>query len=67
MSAHLFPLDPQLQEAWEAGALTYKEAWLVQDELIVSPEQMVEMPPHLEPQMRSLLFFQVPPENSLPL
>jgi hypothetical protein len=65
--AHQFLLYPQLQEAWESGALSYKELWEMQDQLLLSSQQWVEVPPSLQPHFNKLTFFQTPVANNLPL
>ena len=67
MSAQLCHLQEDLQQALEMGALSPLEAWAIQDQLLLSPEKFVVMPPELLPQLQKLLFSQVTPSNLLPL
>jgi hypothetical protein len=65
--AQEFLLYSSLQEAWESGALSFRELWELQDQMLLSKEQWVEIPPQLEPHFNKLEFFQVPVANHLPL
>jgi hypothetical protein len=65
--AQEFLLYNSLQEAWESGALSFRELWELQDQMLLSREEWVELPPQLEPHLGKLVFFQVPPANHLPL
>jgi hypothetical protein len=65
--AQEFLLYSSLQEAWESGALSFKEAWEMQDQLLLSREQWSEVPQSLEEHFNKLAFFQAPPGNNLPL
>jgi hypothetical protein len=65
--AQEFLLYSSLQEAWESGALSFKELWEMQDALLLSQEQWSEVPQSLEPHFNKLAFFQTPPGNHLPL
>jgi hypothetical protein len=65
--AQEFLLYSSLQEAWESGALSFKELWEMQDALLLSQAQWVEVPQQLEPHFNKLAFFQAPPGNHLPL
>jgi hypothetical protein len=67
MSAHQFLLDQEFQAAWELGALSFRELWELQDQLLLSKERLVELPPELESQFNKLVFFQIPAVNRLPL
>jgi hypothetical protein len=65
--AQEYQLFSSLQEAWESGALSFREAWEMQDQLLLSQEQWSEVPPSLEEHFNKLAFFQSPPANHLPL
>ena len=65
--AQQFHLYNSLQEAWESGALSFKEAWEMQDQLLLSQELWSEVPQQLEEHFNKLAFFQSPPANHLPL
>jgi len=65
--AYQLQLDWELQEAWESGALSFRELWELQDQLLLSKAQLVELPPELEPHFNKLVFFQTPAVNHLPL
>jgi hypothetical protein len=49
------------------GALSFREAWSIQDEVLLSTKEWVVMPEILEPQLNKLHFYQMPTFNSLPL
>ena len=67
MSASPFPLSRELQEALEAGVLSLKEAWLLQDQFLLTEAVEVEMPEELSEEAIKFLLWQAPPENDLPL
>jgi uncharacterized protein YukJ len=67
MSARHLPLFPNLQLAWELGALSFKEAWELQDQALLAPSNLVPVPLSLEPQLDKLNLFQQPAANKLPL
>ena len=67
MSAHRAELSPDLESAMLAGALSFNEAWSIEDQLILAEQMEVEMPWELEPQLRKLWLFQIPEANKLPL
>jgi hypothetical protein len=49
------------------GALSFRELWELQDQLLLSYQQLVELPLELEPHFNKLVFFQIPAVNLLPL
>jgi hypothetical protein len=65
--AYQFLLYDSLQQAWESGALSFKEVWEMQDALLLSEELWTQVPQQLEPHFDKLAFFQSPPGNRLPL
>jgi hypothetical protein len=65
--AQEFLLYNSLQEAWESGALSFRELWELQDQMLLSKEEWVEVPPQLEPHLDKLVLFQAPVANHLPL
>ena len=67
MSAHRASLSPDLEQAMLQGALTFNEAWSIEDQLLLAEQVEVEMPWELEPQLRKLWLYQIPEANSLPL
>ena len=69
MSALLYPLQEDLHQAWLLGALTFQEAWQLQDQLLLSDptETWVPVSPELAPQVMKLLFLEMSPVNQLPL
>jgi hypothetical protein len=67
VSAQQFHLYSSLQEAWESGALSFRELWEMQDQLLLSQERWLEVPQQLELHFNKLAFFQAPPANRLPL
>lgn len=67
MSAELLHLPPPLHQAWMDGALSFREAWAIQDEMLLSTKEWVVMPEILEPQLNKLHFYQMPTFNDLPL
>lgn len=60
-------LPEPLHQAWLDGALTFQEAWSIQDEMLLSTREWVVMPESLDPVLGKLHFYQVPTFNSLPL
>lgn len=52
MSAWLFPLEQDLQEAVEQGVLTISEAWLLMDDRLLHP--MVPYPEEYRPLLQRL-------------
>ncbi len=44
----LTQLDSKLQRAVLDSALSLSEAWLIQDQLLLSTDEWVRFPPHLE-------------------
>ena len=67
MSAKEFHLPPPLHQAWMDGALSFQEAWLIQDEMLLSTKDWVLMPESLDPPLSKLHLYQVETFNSLPL
>jgi hypothetical protein len=65
--AQEFLLYSSLQEAWESGVLSFKEAWEMQDHLLLLKEGEFDPPTLLEPHFNKLAFFQAQPGNHLPL
>lgn len=67
--AQLAILDERLMEAFRAGALTYEQAWAIQDLILLSPPESeeVELPDWLEAPGMQLQLFQAVPHNDLPL
>lgn len=67
MSALQAHLSEDLDQAVLGGALSVTEAWALQDEFLLAESDLVEVPEILEPQVRKLVFWQVPAANLLPL
>lgn len=69
MSAWLFPLEQDLQEAVEQGVLTISEAWLLMDDRLMRSLLMGEsrsLPDRLYPLLEMLFLVQAkPPTPSL--
>jgi hypothetical protein len=65
--AQQFHLYSSLREAWESGALSFRESWEIQDHLLLLQEGMFSPPEPLEPLFNKLAFFQAQPGNHLPL
>jgi hypothetical protein len=65
--AQEFHLYRSLQEAWEGGALSFRESWELQDHLLLLQEGMYSPPEPLEPLFNKLALFQSSPANHLPL
>jgi hypothetical protein len=65
--AQEYQLFSSLQEAWESGALSFREAWEMQDHLLLLGEGEFDPPTLLEEHFNKLAFFQSPPANHLPL
>ncbi len=67
MPAYRAHLSPQFHRAWMEGALTSAEAWALEDQFLLSTEELVEIPSILSPQVSKFALWQHPGENSLPL
>ena len=67
MSAQQLHLFPQLQLAWQLGALSFQEAWDLQDQALLATSNQVPVPSSLEPQLDKLNLLQRPAANRLPL
>lgn len=63
MSACQIFLEDWLEQAVLQGAVTLSEAWAVQDEILLSQEEEVEMPQALWPVMERLHFAESEPPS----
>ena len=60
-------LQEWLHQVWLDGALTFQEAWSIQDEVLLSTSNSVVMPESLDLPLSKLHLYQAPTLNSLPL
>ncbi len=60
MSAHQFYLDSSLEEAWLQGALTFEEAWLLQDQILLQQSEELWLPEELQPLAQRFNLSQIP-------
>lgn len=63
MGAWQMHLDPLLEGAVMAGALTLGQAWQVQDLMLSTWEEVIELPPHLHWIEERLTLYSLPSRN----
>ena len=59
MSESLTQLEGWLQEAVLGSVLSLSEAWLIQDQVLLSTEEWATLPPELEPLAQRLSLFEM--------
>jgi hypothetical protein len=67
MSESLTQLEGWLQEAVLGSALSLSEAWLIQDQLLLSTQEWATLPPELAPLAERLSLFEMSPPEGRPL
>ena len=65
--AHSLPLESELEEAVLLGALSLKEAWLIQDQMLLSEDGYLRLPLAWESMVQRLQLVQTDRPDSLRL